>query len=315
MKVAVQFFGHLRTFEKTYQSVQKNLLSHYDCDVFFHTWDTMEMKFRSYPRKPGAWFSDKTTFSPLAKENIALKIKKYYNPTTLLIEKSREIKPSQETIIQSPINPQAKLHFPGLISMYYSRYRVNKLRMDYEDKNNITYDWIVLIRPDVKLGREFNIARPVQQYELSGRNPNNCRFCLYTPWNSWNRKRLSFLSDTDILWFARPKVINKSVQIYEALKDADPREIEKTYFCGEQIQCKYDYENKIELTQVPCYKEIVRFKTKPQRFLKFMEKFLKPLSLYELLICILRGYRYIKNIIANSPQLGKIHQKDPAPNR
>ena len=284
------------------------------------------MKFRTYPRKPSVWLSDKATHPPLAKENITSKIKKYYNPVALLIEKCHETKPNPDTIIQSQVNPRAKLHqsqvnprgkfhFPGLINMYYSRHRVNKLRLDYEIKNNITYDWVVLIRPDVRLRREFNIALPVRQYELSGREPNNCRFCLYTPWNRWNRKSLSLLSDTDILWFARPEIINRSVQIYEALKDTNPREIEKTFFSSEQIQCRYDYENKIELTQVPCYKEIVRFQTKPQRLLKFVEKFLKLLSLYELLLCILRGYRYIKNIIANNSRLGKMHPKNPDPNR
>ena len=43
MKVAVQIFGHLRTFERCAPSLKENLLDHYpDHDLFLHTWDRLE---------------------------------------------------------------------------------------------------------------------------------------------------------------------------------------------------------------------------------------------------------------------------------
>ena len=43
MKVAIQIFGHLRTFERCAQSLNANLLDQYpDHDVFLHTWDRLE---------------------------------------------------------------------------------------------------------------------------------------------------------------------------------------------------------------------------------------------------------------------------------
>ena len=38
MKIAVCFFGHLRTFKRCAPYIKFNLFKHYDCDLFMHTW-------------------------------------------------------------------------------------------------------------------------------------------------------------------------------------------------------------------------------------------------------------------------------------
>jgi hypothetical protein len=40
MKVAILLTGHSRDYNKTFDSLKKNLLDVYDCDVYFNTWDT-----------------------------------------------------------------------------------------------------------------------------------------------------------------------------------------------------------------------------------------------------------------------------------
>jgi hypothetical protein len=37
MKIAVQLFGHLRTYKKCFPALKKHLLSKYDCDIFIHS--------------------------------------------------------------------------------------------------------------------------------------------------------------------------------------------------------------------------------------------------------------------------------------
>ena len=37
MKIAFCFFGHLRTFKRCASHIKRNLLKHYDCDLFMHT--------------------------------------------------------------------------------------------------------------------------------------------------------------------------------------------------------------------------------------------------------------------------------------
>lgn len=45
-KVAVQLFGHLRTYKECYQSLKEHLLDKYDCDVFciLGTQSTIQLK-------------------------------------------------------------------------------------------------------------------------------------------------------------------------------------------------------------------------------------------------------------------------------
>ena len=48
MKIAVQIFGHLRTFKECFPFLKKNLLDKYDCDVFMHTWDTIDHSTKTW---------------------------------------------------------------------------------------------------------------------------------------------------------------------------------------------------------------------------------------------------------------------------
>ena len=48
MKIALCFSGQPRSYEKGYEYYKKNLLDHYDVDVFIHTWDTDDMDWFGY---------------------------------------------------------------------------------------------------------------------------------------------------------------------------------------------------------------------------------------------------------------------------
>ena len=50
MKIALCFSGQPRSYEKGYEYYKKNLLDHYDVDVFIHTWDTDDMEDRKSTR-------------------------------------------------------------------------------------------------------------------------------------------------------------------------------------------------------------------------------------------------------------------------
>ena len=39
MKVAILLTGHSRDYNKTFDSLKKNVLDVYDCDIYFNTWD------------------------------------------------------------------------------------------------------------------------------------------------------------------------------------------------------------------------------------------------------------------------------------
>ena len=72
IKIAVQFFGHLRTFEKCAPSIQQHILSKFDCDVFMHTWSDTEHSTQT-------WHNSKSKISKV-NEKILEKITRAYNP-------------------------------------------------------------------------------------------------------------------------------------------------------------------------------------------------------------------------------------------
>lgn len=48
MKLAILLFGHMRTFEYSGQFFMKNVAEYYDCDIFIHTWDTIDSQTKSW---------------------------------------------------------------------------------------------------------------------------------------------------------------------------------------------------------------------------------------------------------------------------
>jgi len=80
MKIAICISGHLRTFELTHQSLRRNVLDKYDCDVFISTWNNIgnTTYHELYPK--GFDESD---------ERIKIdRVKEVYKPTSILVEDS-----------------------------------------------------------------------------------------------------------------------------------------------------------------------------------------------------------------------------------
>ena len=57
LKIAVQLFGHFRTFEKCAQALKENLLDRYDCDVFIHTWGSNRARHPELVSRRSPWAS------------------------------------------------------------------------------------------------------------------------------------------------------------------------------------------------------------------------------------------------------------------
>ena len=136
-KIAVQFFGHLRTFEKCLPYLKKHLLNNYDCDIFMHTWDT-------YNHNSKTWHTNfKNSNKKVNQEEIIKKLN--IKPEQIKIE-HQDLYTKDEIIVRG-----YKFAVQGLMSVYHSIKTVNKLREDYQKKHKIKYDMVVCIRPDVLL--------------------------------------------------------------------------------------------------------------------------------------------------------------------
>ncbi|WP_086304117.1 hypothetical protein [Campylobacter devanensis] len=88
-RLAIQFFGHTRTYKKTYESffkniVEPNLKDGWQIDIFIHTWDMSSSSDRS-------WHNGKDLFdiNPLNQNDIE-DIKRIYSPKSFLVEHLQE---------------------------------------------------------------------------------------------------------------------------------------------------------------------------------------------------------------------------------
>ena len=203
MKIAVQLFGHLRTYKQCYKSLFENLLNHYDCDVFIHTWETMDHDTQT-------WHNYRVKETGASAEKLRNEISRIYNPKAIEIEK--QIVKDEGVIVAN----DKEISLFGMKCMMHSMEHANKLREEYEHKNNVKYDYVLCIRPDILLLNPINFAELVDADDEK---------CFYTAGFYKKRKRLNdfkYIGASDVLFFAKPDVmssiLNDTDSIIEQIK-------------------------------------------------------------------------------------------------
>lgn len=186
-RIAVQLFGHLRTFKKTFASFNKHIVepnkkNGYKVDIFIHTWD-------EYESRKSTWHDDNKDLKnkKINQEDIQ-KIKQVYLPKKIIIDKS--------------INKHG-----AKISMT----AVKVLREEYERDNSIEYDWIIETRPDIEFTSNLIIddyINTFSQPELknNGFTYANSVFCGNNIFNRLNIAVPGLIAEGDIIYFFKPDV-------------------------------------------------------------------------------------------------------------
>ena len=204
LKIAIQFFGHLRTFEKCAPSVKKHLLTKFDCDVFMHTWSETEHSTQT-------WHNSKSRIDTV-NEKMLKKIDEAYLPKMCVIEK--QVLKDNDTLISCLHSKQAKMiSATGMKFMLQSQVKVNALRRQYEKKNKIRYDMVIMLRPDIFLYSDLDIANIVSQ--CLGVIDYPARFCASHALKK--NSTCSFATDmlSDVLYLAVPHTMDLIADIFK----------------------------------------------------------------------------------------------------
>jgi len=195
MKIAVLLFGHLRTYKQCYESLRQNLIDLYDCDVFMHTWDSLDHNTKT-------WHSYKVEGNISSLEDLEKELYDLYKLKNLKIEK-QIVQDEGEILCQG--NP---ISLFGMHSMLYSMKEANVLREKYQKTHNIRYDLVVIVRPDIKLLKPLIF----ENYE----NPQHTSFDMFNTsfYTAGVYKFTHLLNDfrfigaTDLLFWATPDTIS-----------------------------------------------------------------------------------------------------------
>lgn len=148
MKVAVCISGGIRYPHLGLKSIQKIIPNEY-VKVFIHTWK-IEDKDSFLKTIWGLEYKEK---DKIVETNLSCFDD--YNYEKLLVENYEETQKKFENLLSNlkfaPSDHENKDQFRndvGPLSMHYSIYKSNQLKIEYEKENNIVFDWVIRMRTD-----------------------------------------------------------------------------------------------------------------------------------------------------------------------
>ncbi|WP_353477245.1 hypothetical protein [Campylobacter jejuni] len=214
-RLAIQLYGHVRTFEYTSKNFFKNIVNPnlkdgYEVDIFFYTWN-------EFNRKTKSWHDHDISFptmnnKKLSQNDIATLLK-IYNPKLYEIS-------------ELPENEH------GMLASYN---KGRELRKKYEKVMNIKYDIILTTRFDMLFHKEMSIDYYLNLYkngELS-HFPLSNRFCFFSTslfrlgvidFRYINEGTLFFFSNSDIEYneaYTETDNLLKIILSYNVLREYD----------------------------------------------------------------------------------------------
>lgn len=170
MKIALCFSGLPRFIDKTVDNIKHNIIQDYDVDVFAHTWYKKDLIMRDD--------GSDTWSSLIYNQNPTEIITTAYNVKSICVEEPIDfytnsllhqynIKPTLEKYMPHFLSEKGMEYFINLVhSMWYSIYRSNQLKVEYELAHNFTYDLVVRSRFDTL----YNKPIPFNSYDLTAIN-------------------------------------------------------------------------------------------------------------------------------------------------
>lgn len=209
LKVAIQLFGHLRTYERCAAPLMRHLARFYDTDVFMHTWSTLDHNTKT-------WHSDFLRNAQESAHDRAEEINRLYGLKAFAIDNQGE-KDVGSVIIEG-----RSISIYGISCMLKSLEEVTRLREDYARQHNIEYDFVLYIRPDILLMSDFRIESFVkgltdEEIKATCFAAGNCTVARFNDFR--------MIAASDILFFGKPDIFPKIFSILkgkiENLKDGE----------------------------------------------------------------------------------------------
>lgn len=208
-KIAIQLYGHLRTFDKTAQTLQKYIIDanpNIEFDIFIHTWDELDSVQKMPHYEKGNTFAGKTLT-----EEQRQKVLDLYKPKKIIIEPQIELTSEQKDIVTSS-NYDMKLAtvFRNISHTFCS---VNTLRQKYEKETGNQYDLVIVTRPDIIFYDKLNLT-PFYEKNCGWNffDENTLKDYVFSTYINGVHSVINpekYVAGIDLLMFAHPEVLNK----------------------------------------------------------------------------------------------------------
>jgi len=150
-KLALCIFGNPRKFKTSFPSIEKNILSKIDTDIFISTWDSGGSKDTVWDTDEGSTEEFRSLYSPKAME-------------------ANGYAPGDPAYDYVKIQNEEHDYWLHGTSMFFNIHNCNRLKNEYAIKNNIVYDFVLSTRSDI----EFVSPLSEKQMEELAYNRNLC---------------------------------------------------------------------------------------------------------------------------------------------
>lgn len=174
MRIALIISGYLRSFENNYIYLKENLLDLYDVDIYIHITNNCE--------------------------------KKYINKTENIFETIKKLK-TKVTMITDNLSFTDDNNYNNIYNQNYKFYLLNKQRQEIEKIENIKYDIVMKLRPDICI-QENIIFENISDF-------------VYIPTdNKMDKSKLKNYDDKylcDIIAYGSPNIMDKYFDLYKNL--------------------------------------------------------------------------------------------------
>jgi hypothetical protein len=208
MRVAVCLSGHFRTFKQVKESLYVNIIEPYSPDIFIHTWDGLGYsrngKYHNINERTQEIIDKNKNFGCSLVEfmrdcgKITEDLYNDLNVKDIVVENYEDVEP---LILEKASKVKNKYdidHPPNFISSQRKTYLCNKLKNDYESKNNFVYDIVIKCRPDL-------------YYNSINLDLNTT--VLNTPISQ------SYGTISDIFAYSNSKIMNQYCSLFEKMDD------------------------------------------------------------------------------------------------
>jgi hypothetical protein len=156
MRIALCISGQPRFFKEGYASLKENFLNRYDCDIFIHSWHSNDLVGQSYDTT----HNGSANKVGIIEKNIPEYILNLYKPTKYLFEEPK-IFPSVLSYtsenLKDGVNPN------GVYSMFYSIFKANEIKKQYEIEIAKEYDIVIRLRFDL----QYNSLLQLENFDNS----------------------------------------------------------------------------------------------------------------------------------------------------
>jgi len=144
MKVALCISGQMRTFDKVFPALKRNLIDVLNPDIFISTWSKIGKTHKTNTASTPEWLD----LSPDA-------LSKLTNAKIVDIEEFKDEFYDSFKNVHRPIylKNNEPIHSRSMIPHFYKIHRCNELRKAYSMEMGIEYDCVIRLRPDLLLGQ------------------------------------------------------------------------------------------------------------------------------------------------------------------